>query len=347
MKRCLIALLVIFFLAVPVRAAEFEAPPAPDRVADTVEQEADTFAEGLWNVIKAAVEALNPSLAEAGRVALKVAGAVLLCGLVREMVPGGTGQTVDLACTVAVAAALLEPASSLISLGVETVTELSTYGKLLLPVMTSALAAQGGVTASTALYAGTALFDSILSSAMTRLLVPMLWLYLGLAVANGAFREQILGKLQAFLKWAMTWILKVVLYIFTGYLTVTGVVSGTADAATVKAAKLTISGVVPVVGSILSDASEAVLNGVGVLRSGIGVYGLLTLIALFLTPFLRIGVQYLLLKGVSFLCEGIDGGHAAGLVSDFAGAMGMVLAMVGTQTVLLLISTVCFMKGVG
>lgn len=344
MKRLIAMVGLILCLALPVGAVEFEAPAAPESVAEAVEEKADTFAEGLWNVICAAVEVLNPSLTEAGQVAVRVAGAVMLCGLVRQL--GGKGQTVDLVSTVCVGAALLEPASSLIRLGVETVMELRDYGKLLLPVMTGAMAAQGGFTASSAMYAGTALFDSVLSAAMSSLLVPMLWLFLALSIANGAFREPILGKLRNFIKWSMTWTLKLGLYIFTGYLAVTGVVSGTADAAAVKAAKLTISGAVPVVGGILSDASEAVLNGVGVLRSGVGVYGLLTLIALFLTPFLRIGVQYLLLKGVSFLCEGIEGGRAAELISDFAGAMGLVLAMVGTQTVFLLISTVCFMKGV-
>lgn len=347
LKRLFMVLAALAILAVPVRALEIEAPDAPDSVADAVEEEADSFAQGLWNVFKASVEVLDPSLADAARTALKAAAAVLLCSLIREMVPGGSGQTINLACTVAVAAALLEPASSLIQLGLDTVTELSEYGKLLLPVMTGALAAQGGVTASTAMYAATAFFDSILSAISAKLLIPLVYLYLGLAVANAAFHEQILGRLQAFLKWGMTWILKSSLYIFTGYLTVTGVVSGTTDAAAVKAAKLTISGAVPVVGGILSDASESVLSGIGVLRNGVGVYGLLTLIALFLTPFLKIGIQYLLLKGTSVLCDAFDGKGAAGLVADFSSAMGLVLGLVGTQTVMLLISTVCFMKGVG
>lgn len=346
MKRMMIALLVLAVLVFPVGAVEFEAPSAPESVAEVVPEAADSFGEGLWNVIKASFEVFNPSLAEALRVSLQVMVSVLLCSLIRELVPSGPGTAVNLACTAAVAAALLGPTSSLIQLGVDTVTEISEYGKLLLPVMTGALAAQGGVTASTALYAGTALFDSMLSSLINKLMVPMLYLYLGISVANAAFPERILEKLQHFIHWIMTWILKIVLYIFTGYLSITGVVSGTTDAATMKAAKATISTAVPVVGNILSDASEAVLVGVGVLRSAAGVYGLLTVAALFLSPFLRIGIQYLLLKGTAALCEGFDGQKAASLTADFASAMGLILAMVGVQCVLLLVSTVCFMKGV-
>ena len=46
-----------------------------------------------------------------------------------------------------------------------------------------------------------------------------------------------------------------------GYLTASGAIAGSADAAAVKAAKMTISRAIPVVGGILSDAAETVLAG--------------------------------------------------------------------------------------
>ena len=68
---------------------------------------------------------------------------------------------------------ILENMNSMIRLGSQTVSEISEYGKLLLPVMTTALAAQGGVSVSAALYAGTAVFDAILSALISKLLVPI------------------------------------------------------------------------------------------------------------------------------------------------------------------------------
>ena len=144
----------------------------------------------------------------------------------------------------------------------------------------------------------------------------------------------------------MTWSLKLVLYVFTGYMGITKVVSGTADAAAVKAAKLTISGMVPVVGGLLSDASETILVSAGVMRSAAGVYGLLAILAICLGPFLRIGVQYLMLKLTAAACAVFGTKETAGLIQDFSAGMGMLLAMTGTMCLLLLISTVCFLKGV-
>lgn len=347
MRKALMMLTLIVLLAIQVSAVQYEAPPAPDSVADMVSEEADSFGEGLWNVIKACIGEFSPALSEAAEVCLRVTAAVLLTGLVSGFVTGSGAKAMSLACAVAVGGALLEPSAALIELGTETVRSLSEYGKLLLPVMTAALAAQGGVTASTGLYAATALFDSILSSAISGLMLPLIYLYLGVAVGNAALGEPILEKIKDFIKWLMTWILKIALYVFTGFLGITGVVSGTADAAALKAAKLTISGAVPVVGGILSDASEAVLVGAGLMRSSAGVYGLLTMAALFLAPFVRMGVQYILLKATGALCASFDRGSASTLIGDFTAAMGLILAMTATQTVLLMVSTVCFMKGVG
>ena len=151
-------------------------------------------------------------------------------------------------------------------------------------------------------------------------------------------------NLRSFVKWLMTWSLKIVLYVFTGYMGVTGVVSGTADAAAVKATKLTISGVVPVVGGIIADASEAILVSAGVMKSAAGIYGILATVAIFAGPFLKIGVQYMLLKITAAVCGVFGCKRSVEMIRDFSGVMGFLLAMVGTVCLLLLISTVCFMK---
>lgn len=324
-----------------------ELPRAKGEIGAIVPEVSDSFLEGLWVVVKACVRELDPALQEAGAVCLKVSAIVILTLLVKSISEKNSLKALDLASAVAVGCTLLAPSASMIRLGEETVRALSEYGKLLIPVMTGAMAAQGGRAASAGLYAVTAFLDSVLSSVLSGLILPVLYIFLGLSIANAAIGQPILAKLRDFSKWIMTWVLKTVLYVFTGFLSITGVVSGATDAAAMKAAKITISGAVPVVGSILSDASEAVLVGAGLLRSSAGVYGLLTIVALYLTPFFQIGCQYLLLKATGTLCGSLSGGAASKLVLDFAGAMGLILAVTAVQTVLLLISTVCFMRGVG
>ena len=346
MKRVLMLLILIFALTMPVSAMDFTPPSAPDHVQDLMPAETESFSQGLWTVIKAGIVKFAPNLTAAAGSCMALTAVVLLASVLNAT-PGNSKKVVRLVTTLALTTILLGQANAMVNLCAETVTKISDYAKLLLPVMTTALAAQGGATGATALYAGTALFNTVLSSIISKLLIPMVFVFLALAAANSATGEELLKKLRDFIKWLMIWSLKTILYIFTGYLSITGVIAGTADAAAVKAAKITISGVVPVVGGILSDASEAVIVGAGVMKNAVGVYGLLAVAAILITPFLRIGAQYLMLKLTAVLCGVFGVKEASDLIEDFSGAMGILLGMTGTVSFLILISTICFMRGMG
>ena len=345
-REMLRAVALIFALAIPASAVEFTAPQVPEGGAELMPEDTGSFAAGLMELLRDAVLGLRPDLKEASKVSLGVIAAVMMVSLLQSF-SGSVKTVANLVGATAIAAGLLLSANSLIRLGSQTVTEISEYGKLLLPVMTAAMAAQGGAASSTALYAGTAVFDSVLSSLISRMLGPMVYLFLALSAANGAIGENILGKLRDLVKNVVSWSLKTILTVFTTYMTVTGVVSGTTDAAALKATKVTISSVVPVVGGILSDASEAVLVSAGLMKNAAGIYGILAVLAVFLSPFLKIGVHYLILKLTAAVCGIFGEKGLTELIGDFSTAMGLLLAMTGSECLLLLISTVCFLKGVG
>lgn len=346
MKRLLMLLILIGLLTLPVSAMEFTAPDAPEDVQELMPAETESFAEGLLTVIKAAIARFAPELKHAAGSCLALLAIVLLASLFNSM-PGNNTRIIRFVTTLALTLLLLGNANSMINLCTQTVQAISDYSKLLLPVMTGALAAQGGMTSATAIYAGTALFNTVLTSLIAKLLVPLVYVFLALSAANSAAGEQILMKMRDFVKWLMTWGLKTILYIFTGYMSITGVITGTADAAAVKAAKLTISGVIPVVGGILSDASETVIVSAGVMKNAVGLYGLLAIVAIWITPFLQIGTQFLLLKLTAVLCSVLGVKNATDLIEDFSGAMGILLGMIGAVSFLMLISMICFMKGMG
>lgn len=344
MRKWVLCLVIAGFLLIPVSALEFTAPVAPDEAQQYMPGEQETFGQGLWYIIKTALAEVRPDLAQASKTCLFVIAAVLLLRIVSDFASEAT-LTVRVVGAVTIGVLLLQPVHSMVQLGTQTVTSVSEYGKLLLPVMTAAMAAQGGTTSSAALYTGTVIFDSVLSSVISRLIVPAVYIFLCLCVAGSAMDVDMLKKIRDFVKALMITCLKWVLYIFTGYIGITGVVSGTVDASVLKAAKLTISSSVPVVGGILSDASETILVSAGLMKNAAGVYGIFAVLAICVGPFLQIGVQYLLLKLTAGICQIFGDKNAVSLVDNFTTGMGIVLAMTGTVCVLLLVSVVCFMKG--
>lgn len=343
--KLVLFVLLLSLCVMPVSALDISAPTVPEAGAEYMPR-ADGFGEGLWEMLQAVLPRLRPDLAEAAEVCLALVAATFLVSVLQSF--SGTAKEVsDFACAVSVAAILLLSTNSMIGLGARTVTEMSEYGKLLLPVMTAALAAQGGITSSAALYGGTSLFIAVLGSLISSLLIPLVYLFLALASANCAMGEDILKKMRDFIKWLIGWCLKTILTVFTTYMGITGVITGTTDAAALKATKMTISSFVPVVGGILSEASEAVLISAGMAKNAAGIYGIFAVLALFLEPFLRIGAHYIMLKLTAAVCSVFGTKRATDLIGDFSSAMGFLLAMTGSICLLLLISTVCFLKGAG
>ena len=344
MRKLLILVLLISWLIIPVSAMEFEAPDVPDSGERYMPDDTASFGDGLLFIMKQAVSNFLPETAQAMGVCLSVLAAMLLVRL-SDSFPGVSQQVIHLIFAVLTGVILLKPSNTMIQLCIQRVSELSEYGKLLIPVLTGALAAQGGVTSSTAMYAITVFLVSVLTTLLVKIAVPMIYIFLCLSLVNSAFGDNLLQNLRNFVKWLISWSLKLVLYAFTGFLSITGVVSGAADASAVKALKLTVSGMVPVVGGIISDASETILVSASVMKSAAGVYGILAMIAVFVGPFLKIGAQYLMLKITGAMCGMVSGNRQSELISDFSSGMGMVLGMIGTVCLLLLVSVVCFMKG--
>lgn len=240
--------------------------------------------------------------------------------------------------------AVLSTFSAMIGLATQTVQDIAAYGACFLPVMASATMMSGGVTSASSLYAGTVLFSEVLMQLISKLLVPAVTVYLLAAMVEAALSNQILSELRELLGWLISKSLRILMYLFIGYISVTGVLSGTSDAATLKATKAAISGMIPVVGSIVSDASESLIASASVLKSAVGVFGMLAVIAICLVPFLTVGTHYLMLKVTAAVSGTVGLKSHVKLLKNFSTAMGYLLAMCGVCALLLLISTVCFLK---
>ncbi len=344
MRKFLSAVVLLFALAIPANASEISAPPVPQSGQIIMPENTESFGSALFQLIRNSVDRILPDLTETVRICIQLLVTSLLCSLL-SLLPNRSGRAASVGSVVIVFLQLVRNTDTLIRLASDTVREICEYGKLLCPVMTAALSAQGAITSSSALYMGTTVFSALLGAFISRVFIPMVYAFLAFTAANSALGEDYLKKLADSIKNTVSWFLKTLMVIFTTYMSVTGVVTGTTDAAALKAAKVTFSSVVPVVGGILSDASEAVLVSMGLVKNATGIYGILASVAVFIGPFMKVGLQYLGLKASALLCSIFATKNIASLINDLAAALGLLLAMLASACTMVLISTVCFLKG--
>ena len=339
---CILALLAALML--PAAASEMVAPEVPDDVQALMPPDNIGLGQRLRYLLQEALTQAQPTVAPCIRLCGYTLCALLLLSLLQRL-KGTSSRVVEMGGVFAISVLLLGGTGEMIRLGTDTVQQISQYGKLLLPVLTAALAAQGGSVSAAAMYTSTAIFDALLCSLISSILLPMVWVYLVLSVVGAATQDDLLRRLRDLIKQLMSWSLKLILYVFTGYISLSGIISGAADQTAVKAAKLTISGMVPVVGGILSDASESVLIGAGIVKNSVGIYGLLGVLAVTVVPFITVGIHYLAIKLTAALSSAIATKNLTVLMSDFSTAMGFIVAITGSECLIQLISIICFLKG--
>jgi len=270
---------------------------------------------------------------------------VLICSMAEAADSSGQAASyVLLAGVAAIGAAALSDVDSYMSAALEAMETLSDYSRVLLPVLAATAAASGAVGTAAASSAATAVFMDVLLHISVRLLIPAICAYAALAIANAAVGNGALKTAAKLMKSGCTLLLGGLTTAFALWLSVSGIVSGSADASAARLTKTVLSTALPVVGRILSDASGTLAAAAGSLRSLCGSFGLLAVLCICLSPVVELGLRYLLYKLCAALCACISGGRLAELLDNLGGCFGMLLAMTGSGAVFMYISIFSFMK---
>lgn len=371
MRRCLCCLLLLLGLVSPTALALDEESAAQATQAqseafgfDDLERigEAYTGQEDIAggvdvpgafrHVGQMAKDNLGQVVRTAVRSCVLLLAVTLLWGLAQGMQAGagesGGLEAITLAAVLAITAVAVGDVHSLLSLGEEAIYNMETLGDVLLPAVSMATAASGSPAMAVVKHGATILFSDFLLRLIHSLLIPLCYAFVAANVAWAALANEGLKRLAGFLKWLITMVLSVVLLVFVGYLNLSGVISGGADAATVKAAKFTLSNLVPVVGGVISDTAETLLAGAAILRNAAGVFGMLAVLGICVAPFLNLGAHYLLYKGTAALAATAAGsGRLTGLIEALGTAFGLILAMTASCAVLLTVAMVSAVSAVG
>lgn len=339
-KRFAAFVLALVCLSVPVCAAELPDGALPETLARAVERQG-VLAGGLGWLEETARGALAEVLRSGVRSTALLVLAAVLCGAAEGAAQGagdGAAQLVPLCGVLAAGTLAAGDLRSLIGLGAQTVEELGTLAKLLIPTLSAAFAAGGFASTASVWQVTTLLVCDALCGAVSRYLLPLVYCHIAASAADAMLCDGRLGALADGLRKLLTAALKLLCITFTAYLAAAGVLTGSADRTAVRAAKAALSGAVPVVGGVLSDAAETVLSAAGALRATMGATGVLAVLAACLTPLLRLGAQLLLYHAAAFAAGLVGPKPLAAFLARLGDTFSLVFAMTAACALILLAS---------
>ena len=349
--------MLVLFLTVPAKALipeeiETSAPEAARELWENLDDTADqnTLWNGASRLFEKAVEFCGENLKSIAGSVTGLLSAVFLSILAQECINASQHPTMvnyaPMAGVLAITLIAAGSVKSMMGLAAQTIEELDVFAKALLPTLAAATAAGGGVVSASARQVTTVVFSNLLLSLIHQVLMPMVYYYIAALAVDTVLSEHPLQGMASGIKKAVVWALTGTMTVFAGYLTISGAVASAGDALTMRVAKSAVSTAVPVVGSIISEAAGSVLASTLLLKNSVGIFGILGILAACLSPFLTIGIQYLLYKTASFVCGVIGRNELVEYIGHLGGAFGMMLGMVASSGLLLLLSTISSISAV-
>ena len=303
---CLLGILLVCLLCQPLCArAE---PVLDDTLQTLIDMSGETLdlpdaeqpVPELPDVIGRGKALLTEKLGAPLRMLQLLFGVILLSALAQSLRQGeGTGAVYDCICTLCAVGITAKP---LIEAFSRAASALSRTGDFMLGftgIYGSILAVSGSLTGSAVWQGSMAVACEIAMEFAAKVLLPMLSMCLAMSIADAVNPDISLGGLIGAVQKLTAWILGLLMAGFLGLLSVQSFVTAAADRAGTKAAKFVISGAVPIVGGAVSDAYSAVLGSMGVLRSSVGVTGIVLVISILAPVILELG-----LYRAAMLCAG-------------------------------------------
>lgn len=278
------------------------------------------------------------------RVLASVVSVILLCalldGLKLSFGEKPLGGVIGMVGTLCICVLVVQPIVACISDAADVLKAACDFLLACVPVLVAVMAAAGQSVSAGSYHLLMIAAGNVISIFSTTVLVPMMNLFLALSIVSSVSPGINLNGLCNVLNKAVKWVMGLGMTLFTGLVTMHSLVAASQDSTAARAAKFVVGSFVPVVGNALGEALNTVTSCVKMLKSGVGAFGLLAGLLIFL-PVIAECILWmltlLLCSGISQVFE-LDG--ITGLLKASSDVVSTMLAILFCCMTVLIISTV-------
>ena len=278
------------------------------------------------------------------RVLASVVSVILLCalldGLKLSFGEKPLGGVIGMVGTLCICVLVVQPIVACISDAADVLKAACDFLLACVPVLVAVMAAAGQSVSAGSYHLLMIAAGNVISIFSTTILVPMMNLFLALSIVSSVSPGINLNGLCNVLNKAVKWVMGLGMTLFTGLVTMHSLVAASQDSTAARAAKFVVGSFVPVVGNALGEALNTVTSCVKMLKSGVGAFGLLAGLLIFL-PVIAECILWmltlLLCSGISQVFE-LDG--ITGLLKASSDVVSTMLAILFCCMTVLIISTV-------
>ena len=277
--------------------------------------------------------------------ALKVMGSILIIVLIHSVLKSisdnlnnkSVAQITYYVQYILIATVIMTNFSSIITLTKEAVGNMISFIQLLFPLLMTLMLASGSAVSVNLVQPIILFIINLISNIFQSIIIPIILVGTALAIVSKISDRIQIDKLSKFLKSSSVWVIGILLTIFVGVLSIEGTLGSSVDGITAKTAKAAVSSFIPVVGKVLGDAVDTVIGCSAILKNAIGIVGVIVVIAICITPILKLAIITIIYHLTAALCEPIADSKIVSLISQMADTFKILLAIVCSISVMLII----------
>ncbi|MBQ9145230.1 MAG: stage III sporulation protein AE [Clostridia bacterium] len=286
-----------------------------------------TLLSGAWQALWSGLTGALPLL-------LMVVAVAVLYNLLFGLTDGFLSrQTHDVVYFVCYGAVLLVVVGLVVSVvdSVRTLTtQLTTLMNGLTPPLLTLMAAVGGHVTSSVFQPQLALISTLVANLVTHIVIPLFLASVVFSVVGNLTQNVRLDRLQSATRYIISSLLALIFGLYVTYLSIAGVAGGMADTLSLRAARYVIGSYVPIVGGYISQGFDLVTASVLLIKNALGIGGVLAVLAVVLSPLLKLMALTLGLKLVAGIIEPVGDKRMASFVGGVGECMrSMVGAVAG------------------
>lgn len=225
-----------------------------------------------------------------------------------------------------------------LTLASDSLNNMVSFMYALLPMMSTMLAAVGGITSATIFHPILIAVVGGVASLIRTILFPMLNASAVIGLVANIAPDFPLTRLSGLLRHACTMLLSLVFTVFLGVLAVRGAIAPVADGVALRTAKFVTSNFVPVIGSMFANALEVVVGGSLLIKNTIGVFGLLVIFFLVALPIVKIWAIILIYKIIGALIEPICDARINDALTSLGSSLTLVMVSLATVALMFFIA---------
>ena len=226
----------------------------------------------------------------------------------------------------------------------ETIQNLVGFSYSLIPLLLSLMMLTGKLVTVSAVQPILLFLITFIGNFISNYLLPLVLIGTSLGVVSKISDRVQIDRLAKTFKSSVIWILGLVLTIFTGVLSMESSLTGQVDSITTKATKTIVTSAIPVVGKILSDATEVVLGSGIVLKNAVGFLGVIVILGICIGPIIKLAVLTIIYQVLLAICEPLADKKIIDILEQMKDTFKILLAMVSSISVMLIIGITLVIK---